>query len=237
MKGNRRVLEEIRERLFGAFAFGNVPCNLRCGNDPPARVLDGRDRQGNLDQLSILVPPYRLIVIDALAAPDPFQYPRFFVVPVRGNKQCDVLADDFVPCVTEDLLRLAVPARDDAVQGLAHNRVVRGGNDCSKASAGFLRLFTCCDVLEGQQDAALGLARKRQQTGVNNKRAPSGIWEEVIDLDWLERAAASKHLIQFHAQLGDVESTLRQLIKGDPLCLIARGTEHRVKSSVARLNS
>src|SRR6185295_15060788 len=72
MKGNRRVLEEIREILVEPFALGNVPRNLRCGDDPPASVLNWRDSQRNLDQTSILAPPYRLIVADAFSAPDPF---------------------------------------------------------------------------------------------------------------------------------------------------------------------
>ncbi len=49
-----------------------------------------------------------------------------------GDEDRDWLADYLVRSVAENALRALVPTRDDAIKGLADNRVVSGFDQCRK---------------------------------------------------------------------------------------------------------
>jgi hypothetical protein len=76
-------------------------------------------------------------VVDTLAASQPRQYLRFFVLAVgRDEQRGDGLADGFLGRVTEKPLSTSVPARDDAVEVLAYDGVVRRIHDGAQQQCG-----------------------------------------------------------------------------------------------------
>src|SRR5580704_17676125 len=56
--------------MFGPLARGDVAGDLRGADDGTVRVLDRRDAERNRNPAAVLALPDRLIVIEAVAAPD-----------------------------------------------------------------------------------------------------------------------------------------------------------------------
>ena len=122
------------QRRLGAFALGDVAGDFGGADDLAGLVADRRDRQGDMDQPAVLATPHRFIVVDLLPAPDALQDRGHFVLtPGRGQDR-DVPAEHFVRGITKEFLRGRIPARDDAVQGLARDRLVRRLHDRSQPS-------------------------------------------------------------------------------------------------------
>ncbi len=135
--GVRQVAKALlagAQRLLGAFALGDVAGDFGGADDLAGLVADRRDRQGDVDEAAVLATPHRFIVVDLLAAPDALQDRGHFVLtPGRGQDR-DVPAEHFVRGITKEFLRGRIPARDDAVQGLARDRLVRRLHDRSQPS-------------------------------------------------------------------------------------------------------
>src|SRR5580700_3421734 len=109
--------------MFGPLARGDVAGDLRGADDGTVRVLDRRDAERNRNPAAVLALPDRLIVIEAVAAPDARENFRLLVVELLRNQDGDRLADDFFGRVAEQALGGFVPADDDAVEILADDRV------------------------------------------------------------------------------------------------------------------
>src|SRR3546814_16444121 len=65
---------------------------------------------------------------------------------IRWNQDQDRLADDLVGRIAEEPLRTLIPARDDAVEVLAYDRVVGGLDDRGKPLFRYLRPLALGDV-------------------------------------------------------------------------------------------
>jgi len=114
---------------LGLLSVGNVTGDRRHADDPPLRVQGRRDRLGHIDPPPILRHPHGVIVIDPLAPPEPLEDPRQLAVELLRDDEPDRPPDDFPGRVPVEPLGAAVPARDDAFERLADDRVVRGLDD------------------------------------------------------------------------------------------------------------
>jgi hypothetical protein len=73
-------------------------------------------------------------VVDFLAAPEALQDLGHLVLTAGRRQNRDVTADDFVRGITKEFFGGWVPARDDAVQSLARDRLIRRLDDRSQPS-------------------------------------------------------------------------------------------------------
>ena len=71
------------------------------------------------------MPAHRFVVVDTLAAPQPFEDRWFLVDPVTRNENGDRSANDFTCRVPKKPLGPPVPAFDDPGEILAYDRIVR----------------------------------------------------------------------------------------------------------------
>ena len=115
----------LQQSLLGALVLADVAGNLGGADDPPALIVDRRNRQGYVDQTAILAPPHRLEVLDLLPSPDALQNRRHLALVIGRGQNRDRTPDHFLGGIPEKPLGRRIPARDDAIQSLAHDRVVR----------------------------------------------------------------------------------------------------------------
>ena len=114
---------------FGFFALGDVARDLGCADDTPLSVAHRRNGQRNVDQRAILPSAHRFEVVDAFPAADARENRRLLVEPIGRDQDGDRPADDLFGLVAEKPLGALVPCRDDAVEVLADDGVVRGFHD------------------------------------------------------------------------------------------------------------
>ncbi|OLB63659.1 MAG: hypothetical protein AUI11_00500 [Acidobacteria bacterium 13_2_20CM_2_66_4] len=113
-------------------AIADVARNLRCADHSALVVPNRRDRERNRNERAILAAAPRFVVFDRVSASDAAQDLLFFREPLRRDDERDRAADDFAGRVAEHALGRGVPRLHDAVQVLADDRVVRGGDDRSE---------------------------------------------------------------------------------------------------------
>ncbi len=82
--------------------------------------------------------------------PDPRQDARLLLMPIEWDQNGDRLADHLFRGITEQRLRAGVPCRDDAVEVLRQDGVVRRFHDRRQTLRGQLRVIPLGDV---DQDA------------------------------------------------------------------------------------
>src|SRR5579862_3508259 len=110
--------------LLAPFLFGDIPGDLRRTDDLALGISDRRDGEGDGNQAAVLALTDRLEMVDALAAPDARQNGTLFVLPVLRNDEGDGLANGLFGGIAEDALGARVPARDHAIEVLAHDGIV-----------------------------------------------------------------------------------------------------------------
>ncbi len=54
----------------------------------------------------------------------------FLIDPIDRNDQCNVLTDRLCRCLAKKSLGSSVPARNDSVEILANDHLIRGLNNC-----------------------------------------------------------------------------------------------------------
>ena len=90
---------------------------------------------------AVLVPPNRLIVFDAFAAPDALKDTRLLIVALRRNEEGDRFADHLFSRVAKEPLRGLVPAGNEAVEVFTDDcvfgRLDDGGQPLAGRSACF----------------------------------------------------------------------------------------------------
>src|SRR5262249_47937310 len=110
--------------------------NFRRANYLAVTILDGRNRQGNVDEAAILALSNRFVMLDPFSPTNTVQDHRFFVVPIRRNEDCDRLAYGFFRDIAEDVLSATIPPGDHAVEVFGKDSVIRGFNDCGVMQRG-----------------------------------------------------------------------------------------------------
>ena len=125
----------------------DVTSNLRGADDATRRVADGRHREGHINPLAVLRPPYRLEVVDPFTSPDARDDIVFLRKPLLRNDQRDVPAHRLGLGPAEHALGSPIPRRNDAVERLADDGVVRGVHDRAEPSLHELVLPAAPDVV------------------------------------------------------------------------------------------
>ncbi|MGC2786016.1 MAG: hypothetical protein WA397_19740 [Roseiarcus sp.] len=109
----------------------DVARNFRGADHLPARVLDRRDGQRNVDWAAILALPDGLEVLDMFAARNFPQDDRLFVQSVDRDDNRYRFADRLFGREAEKPLRGGVPAENDAIEILRQDGVFGGLDDGS----------------------------------------------------------------------------------------------------------
>src|SRR3569833_2508514 len=112
------LISLLPQRLLGPSALGNVARDHGQADDLPGRRFDRRNAERDLDQLAILAPPHRLVMLDSLATGDTLEDLAGFIEAVGRHDQLDTFADGFFGRIAEDMFGRRVPARDDAMDRL-----------------------------------------------------------------------------------------------------------------------
>src|SRR6185437_8752720 len=138
LHGAKRVLDPVLDfieqqfsRRLGLLALGNVAGDFRGADDAPFRFPDRRQGQRDVYLRAVLALANGLIVLNAVASPNALENAGFLVLPLGGDQDQHGLADDFLGSIAEQALGAPVPARDDTVEILADDCIVRrSDNGC-----------------------------------------------------------------------------------------------------------
>jgi hypothetical protein len=120
--------------LGGPLSFGYVSGDLRGADNLSVAIPYWRDGKRYIDQAAVLVPSYRLEMVNTFTCTDSGQDCGLLVEPVVGDNYCDRLADRLFCRVTKKAFRALVPGRDDSGETFADNRVFRGFHDRGEES-------------------------------------------------------------------------------------------------------
>ena len=118
--------------LLEALALRDITRDLGRTHDAAGGVFDGRHRDRHAPELAALGHADGLEVVGALASSNSGGHLVLLGAPFERNDQSDVLPDRLHRCPTEESLGRVVPARDDAIEHLADNDLVRGVHDGGK---------------------------------------------------------------------------------------------------------
>jgi hypothetical protein len=110
--------------MIGLLVVGDVAGDLGGANDLARRRSDRRNAERDVDRPAILADADRLVVIDPLPLPQALEEAPHFAAQRLGNDDVDRFADRLVRRVAEQALGARIPAGNDAVQGLGHDRVI-----------------------------------------------------------------------------------------------------------------
>jgi len=94
-------------------------------HDATVGILEGRDGNGHVDASTVLGDSNRFEVIDALPAPETREHLVLFGSSVLRNNERNVPADGFFGRPTECAFRRRIPRRDETLESLADNDIVR----------------------------------------------------------------------------------------------------------------
>src|ERR1700722_15742627 len=124
----------------------DVADDLRGADYATAVVSYGRDREGNINSISILAEPYGLKVINPFACPYFCQNHTLVIEELRRNEDRNRSTDNLCRFISEDALGALIPVSHDSVQILADNCVIGGLDDRGHAVQGKLGLLLFSDV-------------------------------------------------------------------------------------------
>jgi hypothetical protein len=114
-------LQGLRRELRG----GDIPGDGRGADDPTGPVLDRGDRERHVDAAAVPGQPLRLVGLDPLAPPHPFEDRRQLIRPARRDQHGDGPADHLLRRIAVQRGGAGAPARDRPIQSLADDRVLR----------------------------------------------------------------------------------------------------------------
>jgi hypothetical protein len=114
--------EELILALFCDLTFGldtllrcDVAADFRGPDNAAGFIADRGDGERNVDDVSVLLPSLRLVMVHLLASPDASENLLDILGVFVWNDYGYMFADDLVGRLAEDLLGPPVPACDDAV--------------------------------------------------------------------------------------------------------------------------
>ncbi len=148
-----QLLVEPADFCFRPPAGGDVLCDNGRTEHLARSIPLGRNAEGNLDPLPLLVDPNRLVAFDPLSSPEPLHHPRQLVGLIGWDKDGDGPADDLLGGVAVEPLGPAVPTGDEAVQVLAVDGVLGRLDDHRQLASGRFRLPPLRDVTEDEDHA------------------------------------------------------------------------------------
>src|SRR5580698_6380724 len=170
---------------------GDVADDLRRTDYASALISYGRDRERNIDSISILLEPYRLKVFNSFTRPYLCENHILVIQELPRNKVRDRSTDNLCRLISEDALRAPIPVSDDSVQVLADNCVIGRLDDCCHAIQGKLGLFLFRDV--GSKAACVNeLAVPDENVGINANIANGAVFASETSLVTMQLFIAAK---------------------------------------------
>ena len=160
-----KTLLALAQRLLRPLALGDVAGNRGGPGHFSAGVGEREHTQRNIDKAPIFSNSYRFKVLDALAAAETCKDLRQLLGSVGWGQDGNRLTQNFGGRIAIELLCAFVPARDNAFQGLANDRVI-GRLDDGRQSEYLLlgapafvpqRLFLQGPANGGRQTGSAGL--------------------------------------------------------------------------------
>src|SRR5690606_3448062 len=124
LDGDGHALPALPQFLLRPFGLRDVASEHGAADDGARSIVNGRDREGDIDPTAVLAAAHSLVPTQSASARQVRHYPFELVQPIRRYDQRDVTADSFCRAVTVDLLRGRVPANDRPIEALANDRVV-----------------------------------------------------------------------------------------------------------------
>ena len=128
------------ERRFGALADRDVARRGRRADDPAAGIGDRRDRQPDVEQLSVLGAAERFELLDPIARSEGAENARELAEMRFGNHERDILPDGLRRRVAVHTLGPGVPRQNLAVEIFADDGVVGRLDDRREQANNFVRL-------------------------------------------------------------------------------------------------
>src|SRR5208337_4638644 len=148
------------EQAFGAFAMGEVADDFGGTHDVTGVILDGGNRERDVEKTAVLMLAERFEMFDAFTAREALADGDFLGLEAWGKEDGDGAADDFLGTIAEEAFGAGIPSLDDAVEVTANDGVFGGNHDGGEQG---LRLdaFECgAGVTESDVAATHGLCEK-----------------------------------------------------------------------------
>ena len=136
----------LSQRLFRSFVFGDVAGDSRRTDHVPGCILDGRNREGDIDPAAVLAHSHGLKTGGLLAPLEPGQNRRRFVHALGGRKDGDGLSHHLCGPIAVNQFCALVPTGNHSFQGHADNAIVGRFHDSRQLRTRFLGPGTLGDV-------------------------------------------------------------------------------------------
>src|SRR5262249_46393947 len=140
------VLDLASQQLLpglGLPSLADITRDLGGAKDLARRIFHRRYGERYVHESAVLALANGLIMVDVRAAQASIENAGFFVVAIRWDESGDRSAQHLPGRITEDPFSASIPARDNAVQVLADDRIVRSGNNSRQQLVGVLRTHPC----------------------------------------------------------------------------------------------
>ncbi len=119
----------LAQRRGHSLLLADVARDLRRAHHVAPIIENRGNRQGDVHQTAVLATTDGFVVVDLFTATDAVEDAGLFVMSIGGNEHHHRLPDRFLGRVSEELFRAGIPTRDDAVDVLADDGVVRRIDD------------------------------------------------------------------------------------------------------------
>ena len=209
VRGDRRILR-LTQFLFGLFAARDVSFDGRDTDQPSRGIMNGREGQRDRYELSTATSAHRLELIQPSATSHGRPQFGFNFRIVGGKNDRDRPADGFLRSVAIDHFGGPVPARDDAIQRLAHDRVVGGIDDGRKSRL----LLQRPPALDDAPHLFADVSRQAEQVCVGSQFFRS---EELHDGNDFVTNQDRKSKRSFDAEVGALSGLRKVVISFDVL--------------------
>src|SRR5579864_3893090 len=122
---NGLQLLRLAQLIFNLLLRRDIAPDRRRPDNSPLRVVNRRNRDRHMQSPAILGHSHRLEVFDLLALADLLKNPGDFIRPIGRTKYRNISADNLRSRVAVNLLCAFVPLRNNTVEILADNGILR----------------------------------------------------------------------------------------------------------------
>ena len=133
-----------------------------------------------------------------------------FGAPLEGDNQDDRLPDGLGRRVSEEALGTFVPARDDPVEPLAHDSVVRRLHDRRQERTRLFRFVARCDVIDHRNSRAAAVEGEPSRGKLGEERravlAPAKHGPSVLAISHSGQRCPDGTNVTVGAKVGDLEA-------------------------------
>src|SRR5208337_4881600 len=148
------------EQAFGAFAMGEVADDFGGTHDVTGVILDGGNRERDVEKTAVLMLAERFEMFDAFTAREALADGDFLGLEAWGKEDGDGAADDFLGAIAEEAFGAGIPGLDDAVEVTPNDGVFGGNHDGGEERLVLSAFEFGAGVTESDVAATHGLCKK-----------------------------------------------------------------------------